>query len=80
MKKYILYFSVILVSCFTKSAMAQAVSDQLRTIPQDQLKLYGFVGMKTDLIINNRVKTQDYDYLVVPFRHAWGCGFLGIYT
>ena len=67
--------------------MAQAVSDQLKTIPQNLLKLDGFVGEKTDLIIENRVKAQDYDYLVEPFRHKtethmwqsefWGKWMLG---
>ena len=82
-----LWFLLILFSCFTKPAMAQAVSDQLKTIPQNQLKLDGFVGDKTDLIIKNRVKSQDYDYLVEPFRHKnetrlwqsefWGKWMLG---
>ena len=67
--------------------MSQVVSDHLQTIPQYQLKLEGFVGGRTDLIINNRVKSQDYDYLVEPFRHKnethlwqsefWGKWMLG---
>ncbi|VAW22555.1 hypothetical protein MNBD_BACTEROID01-153 [hydrothermal vent metagenome] len=48
---------------------SQAVSDQLNTIPQNQLRLGGHIGEKTDLIINKRVRAQDYDYLVEPFRH-----------
>ncbi len=69
MKEYTLCILLILSGCFAKPAKAQVVSDQLKTIPQDQLKLDGFVGGKTDLIIENKVKSQDYDYLVEPFRH-----------
>ncbi len=78
---------LILIICIAKPAKSQAVSDQLQTISQDQLELDGFVGGKTDLIIENRVKAQDYDYLVEPFRHKtethlwqsefWGKWMLG---
>ncbi len=47
----------------------------------------GYVGEQTNLIINNRVLAQDYDYLVEPFRHKnetkywqmefWGKWMLG---
>lgn len=87
MKAYKLCILLALSSWITKPAIAQVVSDQLTTIPQDQLHLDGFVGGKTDLIINNRVKSQDYDYLVEPFRHKtethmwqsefWGKWMLG---
>lgn len=87
MKEYTLCILLILSGCFAKPAKAQVVSDQLKTIPQDQLKLDGYVGKKTDLIIENRVKSQDYDYLVEPFRHKvethmwqsefWGKWMLG---
>ena len=87
MIEYMLCVLLIFSSCFARPAMAQAVSDQLKTIPQNLLKLDGFVGEKTDLIIENRVKAQDYDYLVEPFRHKtethmwqsefWGKWMLG---
>jgi len=74
-------------SIYAESVIAQEVSNQLQTIPQNYLKLEGFVGEKTDLIIRKRVKAQDYDYLVEPFRHKnethlwqsefWGKWMLG---
>ena len=39
---------LIISGWFTESALAQVVTDQLKTIPQNQLKLYGFVGMETE--------------------------------
>ncbi len=87
MKKYFVNVILILFCCYAELSIAQTISDQLKTIPQNQLKLGGFVGMKTDLIVNNRVKSQDYDYLVEPFRHKnethlwqsefWGKWMLG---
>ncbi len=66
---------------------AQSVSNLLTTIPQNQLKLEGYVGKQTDLIFENRVLSQDYDHLVEPFRHKnetnlwqmefWGKWMLG---
>ena len=87
MKAYKLCILLILSICFAKPVKSQVVTDQLQTIPQNQLKLDGFVGEKTDLIIEHRVKAQDYDYLVEPFRHKtetrmwqsefWGKWMLG---
>ncbi|MCK5464726.1 MAG: glycoside hydrolase family 127 protein [Bacteroidales bacterium] len=87
MKKYTLSILLIFSICFAKPVKSQVVTDQLQTIPQNQLKLDGFVGEKTDLIIEHRVKAQDYDYLVEPFRHKtetrmwqsefWGKWMLG---
>lgn len=82
-------FSILLIFCIciAKPAKSQLVFDQLQTISQDQLELEGFIGGKTDLIIENRVKAEDYDYLVEPFRHKtethlwqsefWGKWMLG---
>jgi len=87
MKAYKLCILLIFSICFAKPLKSQVVTDQLQTIPQNQLKLDGFVGEKTDLIIEHRVKAQDYDYLVEPFRHKtetrmwqsefWGKWMLG---
>lgn len=81
---YILLFSIILASVSIK---AQEVPTLLKTIPQNQLKIKGYVGEKTDLIFDKRVKAQDYDYLVEPFQHKnetnrwqmefWGKWILG---
>lgn len=87
MKKYIIFSLFLFYSTYAKTLEAQTISDKLTTIKQDQLKLAGFVGEKTDLIIQKRIKTQDYDYLVEPFRHItethlwqsefWGKWMLG---
>lgn len=87
MKKYKFYILLFFTGFAPVVVQAQVVSDLLKTIPQNQLKLKGHVGEKTGLIINNRVKAQDYDYLVEPFRHKnetrlwqmefWGKWMLG---
>jgi len=87
MKKYIIFSLLLFFSSSVKTLEAQAISDKLTTIQQSKLKLGGFVGEKTDLIIRKRVKAQDYDYLVEPFRHKtethlwqsefWGKWMLG---
>ncbi len=87
MKKQTFYSILIILIFVTVSTQAQPVSDLLKTIPQNQLKLEGHVGIQTDLIFKNRVVAQDYDYLVEPFRHKnetrlwqmefWGKWMLG---
>ncbi|MCF6331898.1 MAG: glycoside hydrolase family 127 protein [Draconibacterium sp.] len=83
----LLNFLTILLIYIPAMAIGQPVPDKLSSIPQNQLKLGGYVGNRTDMIINNRVKAQDYDYLVEPFRHKnethlwqmefWGKWMLG---
>ena len=87
MKKCKFYILLFFTGFAPVVVQAQTVSDLLKTIPQNQLKLEGHVGEKTDLIFNKRVKAQDYDYLVEPFRHKnethlwqmefWGKWMLG---
>jgi len=87
MKGYRFYTLLFFISLAPVVVQSQAVSDLLNTIPQNQLKLGGYIGGKTDLIINKRVVAQDYDYLVEPFRHKnetrlwqmefWGKWMLG---
>ena len=87
MIKTISIIFLLLISFNSKLISAQAKSDLLKTIPQNHLKLGGHIGKQTDLIINNRVLAQDYDYLVEPFRHKnethlwqmefWGKWMLG---
>ena len=82
MKKYLLNLLLLFFSVYAESVNAQTVSDQLKTISQSELKLGSFVGERTDLIIRKRVKAQDYDYLVEPFRnknetHLWQSEFWG---
>lgn len=87
MKKHTFYTLLFIIGFAPFAIQAQAVSDMLTTIPQNQLKLDGYVGEKTDLIFENRILAQDYDYLVEPFRHKnetrlwqmefWGKWMLG---
>ncbi len=87
MKKSKFTLLLIFISFAPAIVHAQEVSDFLKTIPQNQLKLGGYVGEKTDLILEKRVLAQDYDYLVEPFRHKnethlwqmefWGKWMLG---
>lgn len=87
MKKSVFILILLFMSITSVSVHAQKVPDFLITIPQNQLKLEGYVGEKTNLILENRVKAQDYDYLVEPFRHKnethlwqmefWGKWMLG---
>ena len=46
MKKYLTCVLLIISGCFTESAIGQVVTDQLKTIPQQQLKLDGYVELK----------------------------------
>ena len=87
MKKSKFTLLLIFISFAPEIIHAQEVPDFLKTIPQNQLKLKGYVGEKTNLILEKRVKAQDYDYLVEPFRHKnethlwqmefWGKWMLG---
>lgn len=87
MKKYILSIFIFFLSFIPAYVSAQKVTDLLETIPQNQLKLEGHVGERTNQIFKNRVVAQDYDYLVEPFRHKnethmwqmefWGKWMLG---
>jgi DUF1680 family protein len=46
-----------------------AVSDELSSFPYDYIKIGGYPGEKIDLCINQRIKVQDVDHLIEPFRH-----------
>ncbi len=87
MKKRTFYTLLLLIAIAPLLVQGQSVFNLLTTIPQNQLKLEGYVGKQTDLIFNNRVLAQDYGYLVEPFRHKnetrlwqmefWGKWMLG---
>ena len=64
-------FFLILLLSFTVSffVTGQTIRDRLTTIPQNDLKIGGYVGERTDQILEKRVRAQDWDYLVEPFRH-----------
>lgn len=63
-----------------------AVRDRIKTIPAEKVHVEGFLGKKIDQVIKNRIKAQDIDHLVEPFRNRtetrlwqsefWGKWFL----
>jgi len=74
--KYIL-ISVFLLYPFLFSAEGQqkrqksfdAVSDKMVSYTPSSVKIEGYLGEKIDLVIKERIKSQDVDHLVEPFRH-----------
>lgn len=74
MKKIILGMAVL---AFATAASAQTFADS-----RVQVKIRNYVGKRIDMCINRRVKAQDTDLLVEPFRHmtegsGWQTEFLG---
>ena len=58
--------SVLLFACaFSSSAEAQIANNPA----VKQVKISGYVGNRIDDCIEHRVKSQDVDHLVEPFRH-----------
>lgn len=53
----------------TNSASLNTVSDKIYSFSPDLLKIEGYLGDKINLVIEQRIKSQDADYLVEPFRH-----------
>jgi DUF1680 family protein len=47
----------------------QVTQDKFLLNSAGTISLQGYLGNKIDLCIENRIKTQDGDYLVEPFRH-----------
>lgn len=76
-------FSFLLACACSASGMAQVVNNS----PVKQVKISGYVGTRIADCIEHRVKAQDVDHLVEPFRHQteksrwqsefWGNGFKG---
>jgi hypothetical protein len=46
-----------------------SVSDMIYSFSPDFIKIEGYIGEKMDLVIGHRIKNQDVDNLVEPFRH-----------
>jgi len=69
MKKTTLFFILLYSFTATSVMRGQTINDRLTTIPQNSLKIGGYVGERTDQILDKRVRAQDWDYLVEPFRH-----------
>ena len=45
------------------------IADKAFSLSPSMVKMEGYIGEKMDLCIVQRIKTQDPDYLVEPFRH-----------
>jgi len=45
------------------------VTDRLTSFSSSSIKIEGYLGQKMDLVIKGRIKAQDVDHLIEPFRH-----------
>jgi uncharacterized protein len=45
------------------------VEDKISSFSPDHIKIEGYLGEKMNLVIEKRIKSQDVDYLIEPFRH-----------
>jgi DUF1680 family protein len=52
-----------------KSLPVNFVEDKLFSFPASSNKIEGYLGEKINLVVEKRIKSQDADYLVEPFRH-----------
>ena len=58
-------FSFLLACACSTAGMAQVGNDS----PVKQVKISGYVGTRITDCIEHRVKAQDVDFVVEPFRH-----------
>ena len=66
------------MSCLFFCFCACCMNAQVRnTDPVRQLRISGYLGQRIDACIEYRVKTQDVDHLVEPFRHKEESGYKG---
>jgi uncharacterized protein len=52
-----------------KSLPVNSITDKLFLYAANSNKIEGYLGQKIDLVIEKRIKSQDENYLVEPFRH-----------
>lgn len=76
MKKSSITLSLLIISVVLsgqginkKAASAFSVTDKLVPFSPSSVKIDGYLGSKMNLCIEKRIKAQDADYLVEPFRH-----------
>ncbi len=76
MKKTLVFVSLLLSSLLVngqiinkKAASSVLVADKLTSLSPASVKIEGYLGDKIDLCIEKRIKTQDIDHLIEPFRH-----------
>lgn len=75
MKKYILasflIFSTITLVCQTNTKrvnLVLSVNDKLYSNSSNSVKIGGYLGAKMNLVIARRIKSQDVEHLIEPFR------------
>jgi DUF1680 family protein len=52
-----------------QSVVADKVPDKIVAYPPNSIILKGYIGEKINLVISRRIKSQDVDHLIEPFRH-----------
>lgn len=70
---------VMLSFCFSLVMMGQknvkdpdsfnTVKDKMSSLEPSSVRIGGYLGGKMDLVIEKRIKAQDVDHLIEPFRH-----------
>ena len=53
----------------TKSESFNTVTDKIYSFTPSNIKIEGYLGEKMNLVIGQRIKNQDIEQLVEPFRH-----------
>ncbi len=76
MNKYKTVFILLLLSPLimsqkltTRTSVTNSVNDKMVSFSPSGVKIEGFLGEKMNLVISQRIKAQDVDHLVEPFRH-----------
>ena len=77
MKLKVILLQLVLCSTFMAfgqkkgnvTIIPKSITDSLTTFSPSSVKVEGYLGEKINLVIDKRIKGQDADYLVEPFRH-----------
>jgi uncharacterized protein len=76
MNRYLLVFAGLICAMTLsgrepekKTGTFNAVPDKMVSFLPSSIRIGGYLGGKMDLVINERIKRQDVDHLVEPFRH-----------
>ena len=52
-----------------KAELLNSISDKISSYSPNSIKIEGYLGEKMNLVIGQRIKTQDVDHLIEPFHH-----------
>jgi DUF1680 family protein len=52
-----------------QSVPVSKIADKIVAYPANSITIKGYLGEKINLVIANRIKSQDIDHLIEPFRH-----------